>query len=94
MYINMKKLLYIFIIIISFVIGRVTSPSTLVVERCNLDHSKDYTIACVLSDICRIALDDPNLDRPGFEDLYWDVIDNLDIENISADDFSNYVYSY
>lgn len=39
---------------------------------------KDYEAACILSDICRNALDYDILDKPGFEDLYYGVLDNLD----------------
>ena len=52
----------------------------LVIEKCDLDHTKDYQAACILSDICRMALDDPYLDNGGFEDLYWDYILNLDTD--------------
>lgn len=64
----------------------------LVIERCEVDHSKDYVVACLLSDICRCALDDPYLDAPGFEDLFWDWMINQDVVDPEA--FKDYVYSY
>lgn len=63
-------------------IGYFFSPTKteVIIEKCSVDHSKDYQAACVLSDICRLALDEPYLDAPGFEDLYWDYILNLDTD--------------
>lgn len=80
---------------IGYIVGINNSPN-LIVERCELDHSKDYQVACVLSDICRIALDDPDLDYPGFEDLYWDTLVNLDAfeTTLKMEDFENYVWMY
>ena len=38
--------------------------------------------ACVLSDVCHFSLDDEYLDAPGFEDRYYDVLDNLDCHDM------------
>lgn len=75
-----KYVLYLATFLTGMLSGYSLLPQKVVVERCSLDHSKDYQAACVLSDICRIALDDPYLDAPGFEDLYWDYILNLDTD--------------
>jgi len=77
-----------------------------VVERCNLDHSKDYEVACILNDICHMAMDyeaefrkqgdDCGLYQ-GFEELYYDVIQNLDcygIDEVNYKDFEDYCWAY
>lgn len=68
------------LIVAGYIAGYYFSPTKLVVERCAVDHSKDYQAACVLSDVCRMALDSPDLTWGGFEDLYWDYILNLDTD--------------
>lgn len=78
----MKILHSMILVSIGIAIGVLLTPAKtkLVVERCEVDHSKDYQAACVLSDICRIALDSPDLTWGSFEDLYWDYILNLDTD--------------
>ena len=38
---------------------------------------KDYEAACILSDICRMQMDYHD-EYGGFEELYWETLDNLD----------------
>lgn len=59
--------------------------------------TKDYVAACVLSDICRIALDHEDLDAGGFQDLYWDIVQNIDsyTDVITSEELhNNYVWFY
>lgn len=75
-----------------------------IVERCTLDHSKDYEVACILNDICHMAIDyeyefrdDEGGLYQGFEELYYDVIQNLDcygIDEVNYKDFENYCWAY
>lgn len=53
---------------VSFVAGR---NSMINVE------SKDYQAACMLSDICRIMMD--NIGNEA-EEIYWDYVDNIDTD--------------
>lgn len=60
-------------------------------------RQKDYEAACILSDICRNALDYDILDKPGFEDLYYGVLDDLDCYNthITKEELhNNYSWCY
>lgn len=41
--------------------------------------------ACILNDICRQAIDNQDLDQPGFEDMYYDTVDNLDCYKVHID---------
>ena len=75
-----KYVLYLATFLTGMLSGYSLLPQKVVVERCELDHSKDYQAACILSDICRMALDSPDLTWGGFEDLYWDYILNLDTD--------------
>ena len=78
----MKKLmLSVMTFLTGMLIGYSLLPQRVIIERCEVDHSKDYQAACILSDICRTALDDEDLDAAGFEDLYWDTILNLDCDS-------------
>lgn len=72
----------VFLIIAGYAAGYFFSPTKteVIIEKCSVDHSKDYQAACVLSDICRLALDAECLTLGGFEDLYWDYILNLDTD--------------
>lgn len=81
-------------------------PQKVVVERCTADHSKDYEVACILNDICHMAMDyeseslrdgDGIHMYAGFEDLYYDTIQNLDCygtEGLTMEDFEGYVWAY
>lgn len=93
---------------VSFYVGRTTAPveTQVVVERCTVDHSKDYQVACILNDICHMAIDyeseslrdgDGIHMYAGFEDLYYDVILNLDCygtDSLTVETFENYVWAY
>ena len=46
-------------------------------------RQKDYEAACILSDICRYQLDYHDEDGE-FEELYYDVLDNLDCYGTSV----------
>lgn len=41
--------------------------------------------ARILSDVCHMSLDDENLDQSGFEERYYDVLDNLDCYDLAID---------
>lgn len=108
----MKKLaLYVMVFLTGILSGYSLLPQRVTVERCSLDHSKDYQVACVLSDICRMAIDYEGDNwreavetgdfssrlYVGFEDLYYDVIQNLDCygtEGLTMEDFESYVWAY
>lgn len=98
---------------LGYIIGHYSAPTntTLIIEKCQADHSKDYQVACVLSDICRMAMDYESLYwreatetgdfssrlYAGFEELYYDVIQNLDtygVDNLAIEDFDGYVWAY
>ena len=85
---------YFAVLLFGIALGTTFKPTQtrLIVERCELDHSKDYIVACLLSDICRCALDHEYLDYPGFEDLFWDVLVNQ--EEVDPEAFKDYVYAY
>ena len=71
-----------------------------------LPYYKDYEVACILNDICHMAMDyefESLRDRDGihmyagFEDLYYDTIQNLDCygtEGLTMEDFESYVWAY
>lgn len=41
--------------------------------------------ACVLSTICKTALQHKDLDATSFEELYYDTVDNMDCYGLSID---------
>ena len=41
--------------------------------------------ACALSDVCHVALDHEDLDAIAFEEIYGDVVDNLDCYGMCID---------
>lgn len=41
--------------------------------------------ACALSDVCHVALDHDDLDAIAFEEIYGDVVDNLDCYGMCID---------
>lgn len=107
----MKKLaLYVMVFLTGVLSGYSLLPQRVVVERCTADHSKDYQVACVLSDICRMAMDyeseswkesletgDEFHMYAGFEDLYYDTIQNLDcygVDSLTMETFQGYVWAY
>lgn len=60
------------------------------------ENIKDYEAACILSDICRIYMDSHD-DNGEFEELYYDVLDNLDCYNthLTKEELqNNYAWCY
>ena len=56
--------------------------------------SKDYQVACMLSDICRIMMDNLGNDA---EEIYYDYVDNIDCDPeavITKDEIRNYYWCY
>ena len=106
-----KYVLYAMVFLTGMLSGYSLLPQRVTVERCSLDHSKDYEVACILNDICHMAMDyEDEYWREavetgdfsshlyaGFEDLYYDIIQNLDCygtEGLTMKDFEGYVWAY
>lgn len=54
----------------------------------NVEHNKRVQYeqaACALSDVCHAALDHDDLDAISFEEIYGDVVGNLDCYNMCID---------
>ena len=96
---------------VGILIGILTTGSqNPIIERCEADHSKDYQVACILNDICHMAMDyeqeswkesletgDTFHMYAGFEELYYDIIQNLDcygVDSVCMRDFENYHWAY
>lgn len=101
-----KYVLYAMVFLTGMLSGYSLLPQKVVVERCTADHSKDYEVACILNDICHMAMDyeseslrdgDGIHMYAGFEDLYYDTIQNLDcygVDSLTMETFENYVWAY
>ena len=48
-------------------------------------HVQYEQAACILSDVCSFSLESDCLDLPGFEDRYYDALDNLDCHDMTID---------
>ena len=71
---------------VSFVAGRNSMVNV---------ESKDYQAACMLSDICRIMMD--NIGNEA-EEIYWDYVDNIECDpkaTITKEEIhKNYMWCY
>ena len=60
----------------------------------SLRATKDYQVACILSDCCRNMVDNIGLEA---EEIYHEYIDNLDCDSvlvITKEDIDNYYWCY
>lgn len=101
-------ILFIIAVVVSFVIGKYSVNDKIndlqnkyndaikisIFCRDSLRATKDYQVACILSDCCRNMVDNIGVDA---EEIYYEYIDNLDCDSvliINKEDVKNYYWSY